>query len=266
MKNVMVLVHDDDGQTARLQTALNLARALEGHLSCVDVTPTLVYGGNAYAGFGDPILLNDERETEARNKVEVTKLLEREGVQWDWVQATGDVADCLLEAGGLADLIVVSQALDEIAAPDMFAIASRLVMQARTPLVAVPEEANDFNAKGRALIAWDGQESAAATMRATIPLLQLASAVHLFMARDGAEKIEAEPAVTYLKRHGIYPSVEIIDDGLHHADQLIVKEAQRWGADYLVMGAYNHGRMAEIFGGVTKRMLKHSKIPMVIGH
>ena len=47
MKNVMVLVHDDDGQTARLQTALNLARALEGHLSCVDVTPTLVYGGNA---------------------------------------------------------------------------------------------------------------------------------------------------------------------------------------------------------------------------
>lgn len=39
MKNILLLVHDDDGQEVRLQAALDLVRALDGHLTCVDVTP-----------------------------------------------------------------------------------------------------------------------------------------------------------------------------------------------------------------------------------
>jgi len=80
MKNILLLVHEDDGQRARLHTALDLTRALEGHLTCVDVTPSLVYGGNSYAGFGDAILLTDERESEAKNKARLTEQLMRESV------------------------------------------------------------------------------------------------------------------------------------------------------------------------------------------
>jgi hypothetical protein len=32
------------------------------------------------------------------------------------------------------------------------------------------------------------------------------------------------------------------------------------------MGAYNHGRLLELFGGVTKRMLANSALPLVLGH
>jgi hypothetical protein len=37
MKNVLLLVHDDAGQEARLQAALGIVRAVEGHLTCLDV-------------------------------------------------------------------------------------------------------------------------------------------------------------------------------------------------------------------------------------
>ena len=37
MKTVMVLIHDDAGQEARLQCALDVVRAVEGHLVCLDV-------------------------------------------------------------------------------------------------------------------------------------------------------------------------------------------------------------------------------------
>ncbi len=37
MKNVLVLLHDDAGQEARFQCALDLTRAIDGHLTCVDV-------------------------------------------------------------------------------------------------------------------------------------------------------------------------------------------------------------------------------------
>jgi hypothetical protein len=38
MRNILLLVHDDDGQQSRLHAALDLTRAVEGHLRCLDVT------------------------------------------------------------------------------------------------------------------------------------------------------------------------------------------------------------------------------------
>lgn len=266
MKNILLLIHDDDGQSARLHTALDLTRALGGHLSCIDVTPTPVYGGNTYAGLGDAILLSDERESEAKNKERVMHRLSGEDIAWSWKDVTGDLADCILAAAALTDLIVLNRALDDHPLPDMRRIASRVLMHAHKPIVAVPETADGFNAKGRVLIAWDGQESVAATMRACVPLLQLASDVEIFMARDGAEKTDPNDAAAYLSRHNIHASVKIIDDGLTGADILIQNAASHWRADYILMGAYSHGRLMEAFGGVTKRLLAKSKFPLVIGH
>lgn len=43
MKNVLLLVHDDKEQEARLRVALDVTRALSGHLTCVDVfTPPII--------------------------------------------------------------------------------------------------------------------------------------------------------------------------------------------------------------------------------
>jgi nucleotide-binding universal stress UspA family protein len=266
MKNILLLVHDDEGQEARFQTALDLTRALNGHLNCLNVTPYPLFASDIYSGFGETALFADEREGEAKTKAVLTDRLTRANVSWSWNDATGDIAGCILDAAALADLIVLNRTLDEYLLPDMRAIASRILMHARTVVVAVPESLEQFNAGGRALVAWDGQSSAAATMRACVPLLRLASAVHIFMARDGAEKIEPTEAAQYLSRHGIHASVKIIDNGLHVADQLIAHECKLWNADYVVMGAYGHGRLMETFGGVTKRMLTKSKLPLVLGH
>ncbi|MCI4592467.1 universal stress protein [Sphingobium sp. BYY-5] len=266
MKNILLLVHDDEGQEARLQAALDLTRALGGHLTCLDVTPYPMIAGDLYVGFGEAAILSDERESEAKNKTTLTTRLAQEDVSWSWIDATGDIAGCIEDAATLADLIVLNRALDDYPLPDMRTIASRILMHTRTVVVAVPENLPRFNVSGRVLVAWDGQSSAAATMRACVPLLRLASEVEIFMTRDGAEKIEPTEAAEYLSRHGIHASVRIIDDGLHAADQIIAEEARLWHADYVMMGAYSHGRLMETFGGVTKRMLNNSKLPMILGH
>lgn len=46
MKTLLLLVHDDAGQEARLQAALDLTRALDGHLTCVDIAPIPVFAGD----------------------------------------------------------------------------------------------------------------------------------------------------------------------------------------------------------------------------
>lgn len=265
MKNVLLLVHDDVGQEARLQTALDLTRAIDGHMTCVDVTILPFLGGDYTTGAGQAMLLADERQRESKNKSVVEGRLAHEDVSWNWLEFTGSLAEGVLEAAALADLIVLNRKLDSFYHPDMRDAASSVLMHARAPVVAVPDTLERFEFS-RALIAWDGKTSSAATMRACVPLLALAEAVEIFMVRDGSEKVEATEAAEYLSRHGIQSTVCIIEDGLTAADQLIAAECERWQGDYVLMGAYNHGRLAETFGGVTKRMLTTSKVPMVLGH
>lgn len=264
MKTVLLLVHDDTGQESRLQAALDLTRALDGHLSCLDVAIPATVNGDYY-GIAAVALLDDERTREAANKTELAARLAREDIRWDWTDATGTLADAVVDAAALADLIVLSRTLSDDRDPDMRDVASRVLMHAHIPIVAVPETLKRF-AFDRALVAWDGQASAAAALRACVPLLALASAVEIFMAHDGGERIEAADAAEYLSRHGIHASVRTIDDGLTPPDRLIEAECARFNADYIVMGGYTHGRLLETFGGVTKRMLGGCAVPLVLSH
>ncbi|MES2496423.1 MAG: universal stress protein [Pseudomonadota bacterium] len=267
MKNIFLLVHDDEGQEARFQAALDLTRAFTGHLTCVDVSMFPMVVGDFYGGgYGEAMLMAEEREREGKNKAKLQGRLAHEDVSWNWIDATGNPADCVLQAANLADLIVLNRKLDAFPYPDMRDIASRILTHARKPVVAVPDSLKRFDT-GRALIAWDGKDSAAATMRACVPLLKLASEVRIFMAHAPKSTPDADDAAAYLSRHGIHASVSLrIDDGTGTIDTLIADECADWRPDYVMMGAYSHGRLMEAFGGVTKRMLAHSKLPLVLGH
>jgi len=266
MKNILLLAHDDEGQEARLQAALDLVRALDGHLKCIDVVQLPALVGDCCNAQADAILLAQAREAEAENRERLEARLSREGVAWDWTNATGDIADRVTRAAEMADLIVLNRELDEAPVPDMHGITSRVVTKARKPVVAMPPTAERLNVLGRAMIAWDGKECAAETMRACVPLLKLASAVHIFAVGEGGAKVDIREAAAYLSRHGIHASVRVIDHGPATPDALIADEAAAWRADYIVMGAYGRGRLMETFGGVTKRLLKTAKVPLILGH
>ena len=263
MKNVLLLVHDDAGQEARLQAALDLTRTLGGHLQCVDVTIVPALFADDYDGMGSALLLEEERNRESENEIDLKRRLVLEDVSWDWVDTTASVAEGMLDAAALADIIVLNSGLDSY--PSTRDVVSRILMRCHKPILTVPETLKQLSF-GRALIAWDGQESCAVTMRACTPLLALADEVEIFMVRDGAERLEPEEAAEYLSRHGIHANIRVIDDGLHAPDALIAEECAQWRPDYILMGAYNHGRLAETFGGVTKRMLGKTRLPIILGH
>ncbi|WP_375196381.1 universal stress protein UspA [Sphingobium sp.] len=265
MKNILLLLHDDEGQEARLQAALDLTRALGGHLRCIDVTPFPVIAGDLYAGFGETAVLIDERGSEARNKSRITAHLANEDVSWDWIDTSGEIASCLLKEASLADIVVLNRQLDSYPLPDMRTIASQVLMHARVPVLAVPQHAKCLNI-GRALLAWDGHPSCIATMRACTPLLALADEVEVLTIRDGSIQAEPSDAARYLSRHDIHATIRLLDDRMHPVDAIIEEESNQWKADYVVMGAYGRGRLMEAFGGITKRLLSRGKLPLILGH
>lgn len=265
MKNVLLLIHDDTGQEARLQAALDVTRALRGHLTCLDVTTVAPFIGDSSGVSGGAILLELERASEAANKARLTPRIAAEDVPWDWIDTTDYLEPALEAASAMADLIVVNRALDALPLPDMRAVASSLVLNSGKPILAVPDEARGFSAAGEALIAWDGSREAADPLAAAVPLLLLAGSVTILEVEDGTIARPAEEAAAYLSRHDIHANVLRMRTG--PAADTLAYAAAGGRYDYLVMGAFGHSRLAEaLFGGVTRRLLSDSPIPILLAH
>jgi len=267
MKNILLLVHDDPGQEARFQAALDIGRAVEGHLSCLDVTVIPALIGTDYVGDTEFVkLLDDERQREATNRGKLEARLVHEDLPWDWTDATGQIAHCLENACALADLIVVNRQLDAFPLPDMRNVAGELVLRSDTPILAVPETLARFDLDS-ALVAWDGSSASAAALRAAVPLLRHARRVTIVEVQNRSIRAPAEGAATYLSRHDIHARIDRIKSGDRPAADLLLAKAASEAFGYIVMGGFGHRRFAEaLFGGVTRTMLTKSPIPVFLTH
>jgi nucleotide-binding universal stress UspA family protein len=269
MKNILVLIHDDAGQGARLQAALDITRAVGGHLIALDVVAAPVLASDVFMPDTQLALLDDARVREDRNCTRVEQRLVREDVPWEVVQAIGEIDDCVTRNAGLADLIVVNRKLDDPLSPDMRALSSQVALKAHKPVVAVAEDCDGFDASGTAIVAWDGSPPAMAALTAAVPLLKLAGSVTL-VEIQGDSPGSVHAAAAYLSRHGVHAEVELIarfkEDGSSIA-QILQSICTSEGAAYCVMGAYGHSPLREtLFGGTTRTMLSQSRIPLVLAH
>ena len=183
MKNVLMLAHDDSGQEARLQAAVALVKALDGHLTCLDVSEMPIAFVDAFSQAGLSAALVDTRDREAANRIRIEKRLLQESISWDWLEAVGDLADRLKRTAGLADLVVLNRRLGA-GSPRMEHIAAEILLRAHRPVLAVPEELSHLTLAGaRAMIAWDGSDEVVQALSVSVPLLLLATARDLRVKR-----------------------------------------------------------------------------------
>lgn len=268
MKNVLVLIHDDDGQEARLQGALDAARALQGHLTCAHVTEfTPVIGADAYNMSGGVMMLEVEEEIERENRAKVEKRLSSEDVPFEWIEITGAIEPAMKDAAQLADLIVVNSETSNFFQPQLYKLVERLVIKSGKPLLSVPTE-KGFRPADPVMVAWDGSGPASEALRAATPLLELSDSVTLLEIEDGSAGAPVTDAAEYLSRHGIKAEVvrekAPIDDSV---SSVLLSELESGRFGWAVMGAFSTSRFRQaLFGGTTKCMLKEAPVPLLIAH
>jgi nucleotide-binding universal stress UspA family protein len=272
MKSVIVHVGLDGEQEARYQVAVDIARAFQGHLTCVQAStppdaymPVDPFGSTAFMGEA----FQQAREAEEEVKTRMEQRLQAEGLQWDWHCHIGSSARLLASHSWLSDLIVVS------APPANWAarlgtppVAAELAVHAHAPVLVVPEGATGFDVDGPAVVAWNGSPEACQALRAALPLLHRAQSVTLVSVEE-SDRYDFPPlqAAAFLSRHGI--ACEIVDvpaQGRPVAEVLRAAAAER-NAAYLVMGAYGQSRWQEsLLGGVTRDMLIGTPLPLLLAH
>ena len=264
---VLLLIHDDPGQDARIEAALAVVRATKGELHCVDVAVRPVPPSASFDPYAHAILMQEEDAREAANKKRLTARLDREDIAWRWTDALGEPAECLREFGSDADLIIVSRKLDSFCTEDMAAVATRLIVKSGKPVLAVPEHCSGFEPRGRVLIAWNGSPQADAALRAALPLLWLAREVVLYELQEEGAESHAARARDFLARRGIAVRLKVEPRGDALTDEAIMHAVRTEQAQYLVMGGFGHRPWREaIFGGVTRSILSWSRVPVLLAH
>jgi nucleotide-binding universal stress UspA family protein len=265
MKTVMVLIHNDPGQEARLQCALDVVRAVEGHLVCLDVVQLPVVADGFGVGTASAMLIVDEREREDENVQALEPRLAGEGVSYEWsrIHTNSDVA--ITDAARLVDLIVVGRrGIGDFA--DSGDMAARLAELSSAPVLLVPTEQPSLDLSGKVLVTWDGSSANDAAIRAAAPLLKLAREVEVLTIGDTANDADPAEAAAYLARHGCRTTARREAKSGDVPAQLI-DAMQSSGATWCVMGSYGHSRLREfLFGGATRALFAKASIPLFVSH
>lgn len=265
MKTVMVLIHDDPGQEARLQCALDAVRALDGHLLCLDVMRLPVAADGFGVGPASAMLIADEREREDENVARLEERLGKEGVSREWARVVAMSDGAISDAARLVDLIVVSRrGIGETA--ESGDLAARLAEQTSAPILLVPTEHKGIDFTARALVFWDGSAPNDSAVRAAVPLLRLASEVEVVTIGEGSEEADPAEAAAYLARHGCRVTarrVPAADD----VPARLLEAFKASHASWAVAGSYGHSRLRQqLFGGSSRTLLAAAPVPLLVSH
>ena len=271
MKTILLHVHDDRGAEARLQAACDIARATGGHIRCVQLTamPAMMmadaFGGAALA----PSVMEELEAHDASVRLRLEARLAREDVSWDWRNWSSDPVPGLLFASRLTDLVILSLAQHmRQDVDDPLNLVEDVVLGGRTPVLAMPATARHVDPTGCAIVAWDGSAPAAAALTRATPLLKRAQAVHIVTVEEAdKDRFPSTEAAEYLARYGVAVELHALPREGAAIETILAETAVRLGADWMVMGFYGHGRMREmIFGGVTRALLRDTRIPLLLAH
>lgn len=269
MKTIMLHVHDDAEQANRLTVALDLAHQGGGHIACVQVTGVDAYAAEPFGEmFGTTAMVNTLHDQDRRVRQAVESRLRHEGIGWDWRCFDGGIVETLIAQSRLADVVVISQPASGHAGDTApLSIIGDVVMHAGAPLLVVPAGTAHFDASGAAMLAWNGSAEAAHAMRAAVPLLRHASAVHIVEVSDDHPGTPASEAATYLARHGIACEIHEWPAKGRQTAVALLHAIDELAARYLVMGAYGHSRLREmVLGGVTRALLGRARVPLLLVH
>lgn len=268
MKSVVVHVHEDNGLHGRVDAALDVCRAHDAHLTCLHVTPYSAYATFDPAGgvFTSGILIEELQRQQDKLQQQLADKLAREDVRWDWQAFDGDIAQALVSASSLADLLVLGQAKQGRGDPaDPLPVVDAVVVNAGCPVLVVPSGCNRIDAAAPVVIGWNASEQAARAIRQAVPLLKAASEVHLVSIGGDREDFPQMDASTYLSRHGIATELHELKAGGRQPDEVLHQFALDRKAGAILIGAYGHSRLREtLLGGVTRYLSTSTQIPLVL--
>lgn len=180
-----------------------------------------------------------------------------------WRDLEGDVDAVIREWGPRSDVIVLRRPVTGDRFPARHEIQTALFDTDRPVLVVPSGRAVPFGR--RVAIAWRDDRQAT---RAVLSALRARHAPERVLVLAGVRPGLPPPAMPeILVEHGIEAELHVLPIGAGAFGETLLATAHRLDADMLVMGAFRHSPLRErLLGGVTRYMLEHADLPVLMRH
>jgi nucleotide-binding universal stress UspA family protein len=296
--DILVCLDATAAGDGRLELALNLAQASKAYLTVVYTLPEARGAGAAPAGpglpptvlgpvspdgasaiGGQPIIATrsaaqvppeaERADTLEQRFREELPLRELDG-EWHMLNRI-ELAE-LIQLAKAADLAILGQYQGHDSNGVAWLRPDDVMIDVGRPVLIVPC-AGVFERVGRrVLIAWDGTREANRALHDALPVISTAEAVTVIhvgaqQADLDRDRPSLERIVRHLGRHAIEAQPEeSLHVGVAIRDALLSRAADL-GADMIVVGAYHHSPLREsLLGGVSRGLLDHMTIPVLMSH
>ena len=266
-KTILLHLHDIARAKRLLDVAVPLARKMDAHLIGLNVLPPyVVLPGGEYGSGAMTVDAHREayREDVAKLKArfeDATCLLAGKA-EWREADANfGSAVGTVIEHGRVCDLIIASQRNRNWTLSQYLEEPERIGIESGRPVLLVPNEGRISVPPKRATIAWNGRREAVRAVFDALPLLSGTEEVNVVWVRperdpQAAGDLPGSDICATLTRHGLKCLASQTSAADAGVGAELLRQANAFGSDLLVMGVYGHSRMREfMLGGASREVL-----------
>lgn len=188
-----------------------------------------------------------------------------------------DIVPAMTLASRYCDLTVVTQSgPGRWTAPQQAGMPESVLLHSGRPMLVMPHAAATSAVvppDGRVLLAWDGGREASRAALDALPLLREAKEVEVMIfvpLLDSFDPLHGPlpgaDICKWLAQHGLNVRATRAEIEIPVGEALL-SHAADVDAQLIVAGGYGHSRLREtVLGGVTRTLLRHSPVPLLLSH
>lgn len=270
---ILVTVNSAVDPAAQLDVALNLAERVGGEIEALYVRPNisaeLAYASDLMSphAIDYPALeqLSRERAGRVRSRFEAWSARHAAARSiCTWHQVDGFLEDVVERRGRFSDYLVLRH--PDARRPDTERVFESAVFGSGRPCLVIDKSATDL--LDRILVAWNGSLQGARAVGGAMPLLCSAKTVSIFCAADPDEDDEhGDELARALAKRDIAAHIVRYIKRNNDVGAELVNAAADIRATLIVLGAYTHSRLRQrLLGGVTRHVLSHAPVPLLVAH
>ena len=277
-KNLLVQLDTTKACAGRVTAALDLAQRFDAHLVGLYVSPEPIMPVFMEAHLSEELRESQQRARQQRAERVITafeeaaRLASARFESRHVTAALDDFPEVLALHGRYSDLVILGQhdPEDDEALPA--SLVEETLLGLGRPAILVPYIGAPEGFGRQIMLAWDGGREAAHAASEAIPLMRQAELVRVLCVNPkrgigGHGDTPGADIALALARHGINVEAQhAVSEDLEVAEVLLSRAAD-YGTDLIVLGAYAHSRLRDIIlGGVTRTLLRHMTVPLLMTH
>ena len=275
IKDIVVNLAVGERTNQASEYAISLAAAFDAHLTGIAFLydPIVPISGAGY--IPGEVIESQERDSKAAAKAAIDRFAaasDRTGISADSLTVSASLAgvgEMFSRIARRFDLSVVGQAEPEKSAIEEI-IAEAALFESGRPVVVVPYIQKDPFKLDQVMVCWDGSRAAARAIGDAVPLLKKSKRVEIVIVaneRGKADEIAGADLGEHLARHDLNVEVKRTVLGDVDVADVLLSHAADSGADFMVMGGYEHSRLREfVLGGVTRSIFRTMTVPVLMAH